>query len=461
MMQRKSAPDAASGGSGEVGVVFLSSDVNRYSINALTGAIEQDERLQQVRLAFPHPRACRDEIAHMLQEVGPSGSVVVAFSFMTSALITTHALLQQLQGELASWRERLLYVAGGPHPSGDAAGTLALGFDVVFIGEGECSFSEFLHRLTQGGRDLGDLRGLAIPGTGGDGAPRVLRTGKAPAIDLGARYPSIGVQHRRLGAIEVSRGCPHACSFCQITFLNGAKMRHRPLEDVLVHIEQLVRGGFKDIRFITPDLLAYLSEDGVHPDYARLEQALIAMRGVAGSARLKFGEFPSEARPELITPEIVQLLNRYSDAVHFTIGAQSGSERMLQVMHREHDVAAVVRAVECLARWYPKLRKIYVDFIAGLPGESEEDRQLSLDLMDRLTRVSPKVCIHGHTFMPLPGTPMMNMPPGRVGAAMRTTFERLARRGQEWGNWQDHEEIAAAIATFRARQQAEHVTASV
>ena len=444
-----------------VAVVFLASDVNRYSINALTGAIEQDERLQEVQLVFPHPRSCKGEIMRMLQEVGPSGTVVVAFSFMTSALIATDKLLSQLRLELADWRNRLVFVAGGPHPSGDAAGTLALGFDVVFIGEGERSFNEFLYRLTQDRRDVRDIRGLAITGTTQGGSSKVLRTGRAPAIELDARYPSIGVKHHRLGAIEISRGCPHACGFCQISFLDGVRMRHRPLENVQEHIEQVVRAGFKDVRFITPDLLAYLTEDGVHPDYALLEKALIAMKEAAGSARIKFGEFPSEARPEFITPELAKLLNHYCDAVHFTIGAQSGSERMLQAMHRQHDVAAVEQAVACLAKYYPKLKKIYVDFIAGLPGESAEDQALSLALMDRLTRVSPKVCIHAHTFMPLPGTPMANMPPGTVGKTMRETFAILAQRGQEWGNWEDHESVAAAIAIYRNGKQQGHVAASV
>jgi hypothetical protein len=120
-----------------VAVVFLANDVNRFSINALTGAIEQDPELH-VQLAFPHPRsvsACQAEIKRLLQEGGPAGTVVVAFSFKSSALVTTAQLLKQLREGLAGSRRQLLFLAGGPHASGDAVGTLAMGFDVVFIGK--------------------------------------------------------------------------------------------------------------------------------------------------------------------------------------------------------------------------------------------------------------------------------------------------------------------------------------
>jgi len=428
----------------QVAVAFLASDVNRFSINALTGAIEQDETLP-ITLAFPHPRDARPEIERLLTR---AETVVVAFSFMSSALLSTRQALERLQASLARDRDRVLFVAGGPHASGDAAGTLAMGFDVVFIGEGERSFTEFLHRLAEPGRDFSDIRGLALPDRQ-SGKLRVIRTGRIAPIELDARYPSIGMHHRRLGAIEIGRGCPHACGFCQTPFLHGARMRYRPLENALWHIEQLVKAGFNDIRFVTPDALAYLSDDGVHPDYAKLEHALIAMRRAAGGAKIKFGEFPSEMRPEYITPELAQLIDQYSDAAYVAIGAQSGSERMLEAMHREHDVAAVERAVTYLIRHCRKLKKVYIDFIAGLPGESAQDEAMSQQLMERLTRISPKVCIHSHTFMPLPGTPMQFMPPGSVGKTTRATFEELSRRGQEWGDWEAQEEIARAIAAFR------------
>src|SRR5438270_10891739 len=84
-----------------------------------------------------------------------------------------------------------------------------------------------------------------------------------------------------------------------------------------------------------------------------------------------------------------------------------------------------------------------------------QDEALSQHLMEWLTRMSPKVCIHSHTFMPLPGTPMQYMPSGSVGKTTRATFEKLSKRGQEWGDWQEQEEIAHAITEFRREVRGE------
>jgi len=242
-------PDA----NANIAVAFLANEVNRFSINALTGAIEQEPDLH-VKLAFPHPRSaqtCQAEIDRLLQRVELSGTVVVAFSFMSSALITTFQLLKYLQAAFANSRQQILFVAGGPHASGDAVGTLA----IVFIGEGEYSFLSFLHRLSEGRRDFQDIRGLAFAKDDSTGRG-IVRTGRAPLIDLTAQYPSIGVKHRRLGAIEIGRECPHACGFCQTPFLHGARTRHRQLEDEWVDLESL--------RWVTevyvPTILRYCGE---------------------------------------------------------------------------------------------------------------------------------------------------------------------------------------------------------
>src|SRR5258708_20478111 len=126
---------------------------------------------------------------------------------MSSALLATRQGLERRQASLERDRDRVVFVAGGPHASGDAAGTLAMGFDVVFIGEGERSFTEFLHRLAEPGRDFSDIRGLALPDRQ-SGKLRVIRTGRAAPIELDPRYPSIGMYHRRLWALHICRPRP-------------------------------------------------------------------------------------------------------------------------------------------------------------------------------------------------------------------------------------------------------------
>ena len=81
-----------------------------------------------------------------------------------------------------------------------------------------------------------------------------------------------------------------------MSFLHGARLRHRPLENVLEHIEHLVRAGFKDIRFITLDSLAYLSDDGVHPDLelcwlhgTSVRESVVCTSTISFSSHFDFG----------------------------------------------------------------------------------------------------------------------------------------------------------------------------
>src|SRR5260370_33941137 len=101
----------------QVAVAFLASDVNRFSINALTGAIEQDETLP-VTLAFPHPRDAQAEIERLPTI---AGTILVAFSFMSSALLSTRQALEHLQASFAHDRKPILFAAVRATPPGGVA----------------------------------------------------------------------------------------------------------------------------------------------------------------------------------------------------------------------------------------------------------------------------------------------------------------------------------------------------
>ena len=200
---------------------------------------------------------------------------------------------------------------------------------------------------------------------------------------------------------------------------------------------------------ISPTSLSYGTQ-GTTPDLAAVEALLAGVRGVVGrEARVFYGTFPSELRPEHVTPDALRVLARWVDNRSVSIGAQSGSDRVLQRAHRGHDVAEVERAVRiALAEGFDP----HVDFILGLPGEEPDDVEATLRLAERLVELGAKV--HGHTFMPLPGTPLRAERPGTIAAAARRRLDRLAARGGLYGQWAQQEAIARDLAARRAAGRA-------
>jgi radical SAM superfamily enzyme YgiQ (UPF0313 family) len=90
-----------------------------------------------------------------------------------------------------------------------------------------------------------------------------------------------------------------------------------------------------------------------------------------------------------------------------------------------------------------------VDLLFGLPGETDADARASLALAERLTALGARM--HGHTFLPLPGTPYRSAAPGTVSDAVRLDLERLAARGALYGQWARQERVAVTLARPQAR----------
>jgi radical SAM superfamily enzyme YgiQ (UPF0313 family) len=146
-------------------------------------------------------------------------------------------------------------------------------------------------------------------------------------------------------------------------------------------------------------------------------------------------------RPEHVTAEALKVLKRWVDNDNLIIGGQSGSDEILLKSHRGHDVEAIERAVRISIEggFVPN-----VDFILGLPGESPDHVAQTVALMQRLTAMGARV--HGHTFMPLPGTPFRDAPPGDLDAKTRTELDRL----KVYGHWKQQVAVARALAAQSA-----------
>lgn len=329
---------------------------------------------------------------------------IMLYSFAT-------AQAEEVYSEISSSRIDAVFVAGGPHPSAEPEEALKF-FDYVVIGEGEETLPELIDVLKKG-EEPGMVRGVAYKKDG-----RVIFTGPRPNVDLDM-YPPF---RRILAPLEISRGCPWRCTYCQTPRLCGSKMRHRS-----VQVIQKYARLHKDIRFTSPNALAYGS-DGLSP---RLDKVESLLRALAELKRpIYFGTFPSEVRPEFVSVQALEFITKYCSNRVLNIGAQSGSPKVLKAIGRGHDVEAVETACR-LCRDHGV--KPQVDFIFGLPMETAGDQQLSLELINKI--MADGGSVRAHYFTPLPGTPLARTMPAPVADQVAGELGKLALQGKLTGSW--------------------------
>jgi len=408
-------------------VAFVLEGYNRYSIAALAGTL--DQVMPQLPLHFLKGGAGLGRAVAEL--AGRYRQLVLAFSFMTPQLPQVITSLNSL----APRPDNVTLLAGGPHPSGEPAGTLGLGFDVLVSGEGETAFPALLERLFAG-RPFDDLPNLAFL----DQTGMLVRNRRGPWVNLDD-YPPFSIVHRKMAAIEITRGCPWACSFCQTPFFLGGRMRYRSVDQIVYWLRQAKeRWGARYARFISADCFCYGSPDGRIPNLEPVEQLLYHVSALMGRENTFFGSFPSEVRPGSVSREGLALLKKYSANDNIVIGAQSGSPAMLKRLHRGHTVEDVLETAALVAA--ADLRCI-VDFIFGLPDETPADRALTIKVIKELTAMG--ATINSHFFMPLPGTPLANSVMGPPDPEIIAFLENLTSDKHELGRWKGRLHSIAAM----------------
>jgi B12-binding domain/radical SAM domain protein len=312
-----------------------------------------------------------------------------------------------------------IYVAGGPHASAMPEEVLEH-FDFVVIGEGEETLPELLRTIAEDG-DPSAVRGIAYKSRSG----QVRITEKRPAVDLDL-YPPFS---KILAPIEISRGCPWGCAYCQTPRLFGSCMRHRSIDTIaryaLCH---------KDIRFTSPNSLAYGS-DGRKPKLEKVEALLKAL--AEQKKPIYFGTFPAEVRPEFVSEEALEQITKYCANKSISLGGQSGSPAVLRRIGRGHGRNEIETACE-LALDYALTPQ--VDFIFGLPTESAEDQRLTHDLIRWIVSKGGKV--RAHLFTPLPGTPLAGTLPVPLAGDVEACLGRLALEGRLTGSWSTRDKTA-------------------
>ena len=331
--------------------------------------------------------------------------------------------------EVKAARENQLnsfFIAGGPHPSGAPAETLDY-FDTVVIGEGEKTLPNLISAIQNTGfsnraalqNALSHILGIAFKNATG----QVIQTAAESPVDLD-HFPCF-LADNMWRPLEISRGCPHRCKFCQTPQLFGRQMRHRSVSEIVKYAAY-----YDDLRFISSNAFAY-GGNGISAKPEKIKELLSSLSKLEGK-RLFFGTFPSEIRPEFVTEDLIHLVQThcYNDAV--SIGAQSGSDAVLKEIGRGHTAEDVYSAAEiCLDAGITPI----IDFIIGFPSETLEDQNLTLEMIDWICRKKGEV--RAHYLTPLPSTPFENMTPAPVHPEISKRLGKLALEGQLKGVWEN------------------------
>lgn len=209
--------------------------------------------------------------------------------------------------------------------------------------------------------------------------------------------------------LTVQEGCDKFCTYCVVPYTRGAEVS-RPWDAVLDEARALIDGGAKEITLLGQNVNAW-EHDG-----RALHDLIAALDRLPGLARIRYTtSHPNDMREGLIRAHgQVEKLMPY---LHLPV--QSGSDRILKAMNRSHTTASYLRLIERFREARSDIA-ISGDFIVGFPGETEQDFQETL----RIVEATRYAQAYSFRYSPRPGTPAATMA-GQV--APEVADERLQR----------------------------------
>jgi tRNA-2-methylthio-N6-dimethylallyladenosine synthase len=215
--------------------------------------------------------------------------------------------------------------------------------------------------------------------------------------------------------VSIMEGCSKYCTFCVVPYTRGEEVS-RPLDDVLAEAAGLVDQGVREITLLGQNVNAYRGAmgEGEVADFALLLELVAEIPGVE---RLRF----TTSHPREFTPRLIDLYAKLPKLVsHLHLPVQSGSDRILAAMKRGYTVLEYKSIVRKLKAARPDLC-LASDFIVGFPGETEEDFQATMKLIEDVGFDAS----FSFLYSARPGTPAASMADETPAAIKSERLHRL------------------------------------
>ena len=205
---------------------------------------------------------------------------------------------------------------------------------------------------------------------------------KAINVELSTTETYRDVVPRHIGAARISgfvsimRGCNNFCTYCIVPYTRGRE-RSRDVESILREAKDLQAHGFKEVTLLGQNVNSYrfTREDGTVVTFPEL---LRTVARAVPDMRVRF----TTSHPKDMSDETLHVIADEPNVCrHIHLPVQSGSSRILKLMNRKYDREWYLERVAAIRRIIPDCG-LSTDIFCGFPGETEEDHQLSLSLME-------------------------------------------------------------------------------
>ena len=207
------------------------------------------------------------------------------------------------------------------------------------------------------------------------------KRGKITEVDFHKSLNSIGVfappQGGAISAfVTIMQGCNNFCAYCVVPYLRGPEMS-RPPEDIIEEIKKLADCGIREVTLLGQNVNSYGKTLGNGLNFASLIKKIGKISGIK---RIRF----TTSHPRDLS---YGLINCFAEeeklCEHIHLPVQSGSNRILALMNRGYTVEEYMQKVDHLRKIRP-LISITSDIIVGFPGETQNDYQETIDMMEKI-----------------------------------------------------------------------------
>ena len=226
-----------------------------------------------------------------------------------------------------------------------------------------------------------------------------------------------GLPVHRQGSVKawlsIMYGCNNFCTYCIVPYVRGRERSRQP-EDVVAEARRLVAAGYKDITLLGQNVNSYGKDLGSDVDFADIIREI---NDIPGDFLIRF----MTSHPRDATEKLFRTMAECEKcAKHIHLPVQSGSSRVLKAMNRHYDREKYLSLVDMARSYMPDL-VLTTDIIVGFPGETAEDFEETMSLVERVRYDAMFTFI----FSPREGTPAAAMPDPVSREEKQAWFDRL------------------------------------